>query len=175
VRGSQRFLFAFVAFCALGSLAQARSPQIWAPNATGMTEADAAARIAAPLGVITSTFRTVAHNRDVGGVPNSYHLLGRALDIVRRPGVSHAQIAALLKSAGYTLVESLDEGDHSHFAFAPTLAVQAPVRSTQPPKPALPRLAADEHGTLLLDLQPQPQLAHADLQVSGRTGVRVRR
>ena len=80
--------------------------------------AEAAARIAAAFGVVTSTFRTVEHNRAVGGVPNSYHLLDRALDIVRRPGVSHAAIAAALRAAGYTLVESLDEGDHSHFAFA---------------------------------------------------------
>ena len=68
-------------------------------------------------GRVTSTFRTAAHNRAVGGMPNSYHLQGRAIDIARRPGVSHWQIAAALRSAGYNLLESLDEGDHSHFAF----------------------------------------------------------
>jgi len=66
---------------------------------------------------VTSTFRSAAHNRRVGGVANSYHLRGRAIDIARRPGVSHWQIAAAFRAAGYNLLESLDEGDHSHFAF----------------------------------------------------------
>lgn len=69
------------------------------------------------FGRITSTLRSAAHNRAVGGVPHSYHLRGRAIDIARRPGVTHAMIAAALRGAGYQLVESLDEGDHSHFAF----------------------------------------------------------
>ena len=51
----------------------------------------AAERIAAGFGVVTSTFRTVAHNHAVGGVPDSFHLLGRAIDVARRPGVTHAQ------------------------------------------------------------------------------------
>lgn len=68
-------------------------------------------------GTVTSMFRSAEHNRAVGGQPNSYHLRGRAIDIARRPGVSHWQIAAALRSAGYNLLESLDEGDHSHFAF----------------------------------------------------------
>jgi hypothetical protein len=70
-------------------------------------------------GRVTSTYRSPQHNRDVGGVANSYHLRGRAIDIARRPGVSHWQIAAAYRSAGYSLAESLDEGDHSHFAFGP--------------------------------------------------------
>lgn len=112
----------------------------------------AAARIAAPFGVITSTFRTIAHNRAVGGVPDSYHLLGQALDIVRRPGITHARIAAALSSAGFRLIESLDEGDHSHFAFGPK-AQQLP--RTAPPPQAPPKLllAADHHGTLEVDLK----------------------
>lgn len=73
--------------------------------------------IGARWGRVTSTYRTPAHNRQVGGVRNSWHLSGRAIDIARRPGVSHWQIAAALRAAGYFLIESLDEGDHSHFAF----------------------------------------------------------
>ena len=76
-----------------------------------------AARIGSQLGRVTSMRRSVEHNRRVGGVRNSYHLSGRAIDIARRAGVSHGQIAAALRSAGYRLIESLDEGDHSHFAF----------------------------------------------------------
>lgn len=74
-------------------------------------------RIGSKWGRVTSTYRSPSHNRRVGGVPNSFHLSGRAIDIARRPGVSHWQIAADLRAAGYNLIESLDEGDHSHFAF----------------------------------------------------------
>ena len=77
----------------------------------------AAAGLGSQWGRVTSTIRSVAHNRAVGGVRNSWHLSGRAIDIARRPGVTHAQIAAAFRNAGYYLVESLDEGDHSHFAF----------------------------------------------------------
>jgi len=68
-------------------------------------------------GRVTSTVRSREHNRRVGGVRNSFHLSGRAIDIARRPGVRHADIAAAFRNAGYHLIESLDEGDHSHFAF----------------------------------------------------------
>ena len=76
-------------------------------------------QIGSHWGQVTSTYRSAEHNRAVGGVPNSYHLRGRAIDIARRPGVSHYQIAAAYRAAGYSLAESLDEGDHSHFAFGP--------------------------------------------------------
>src|SRR5437763_11427609 len=115
-------------------------------------EISGASRLVSAYGLVTSTFRTVAHNRAVGGVPNSYHLLDRAIDIARRPGVTHQQIDAALRRAGFNLIESLDEHDHSHFAFA---AVPLPGAAAPPPSapPAtvskpLPRVAADEHGTL---------------------------
>ena len=76
-------------------------------------------QIGARWGQVTSTYRSPEHNRAVGGVANSYHLRGRAIDIARRPGVAHWQIAAAYRDAGYSLAESLDEGDHSHFAFGP--------------------------------------------------------
>lgn len=77
----------------------------------------AATRIGAQWGRVTSTRRSVARNARVGGVRNSYHLSGRAIDIARRAGVRHSDIAAALRRAGFHLIESLDEGDHSHFAF----------------------------------------------------------
>jgi len=76
-----------------------------------------AAAIGARWGTVTSTYRSPEHNRQVGGVSNSYHLSGRAIDIARRSGVRHADIEAAYRAAGYRLIESLDEGDHSHFAF----------------------------------------------------------
>jgi hypothetical protein len=121
--------------------------------------------LAAAYGAITSTWRSVAHNRAVGGVSNSYHLQGRAIDIARKPGVTHRQIEAALRTAGYSLIESLDEGDHSHFAFGPSRGGQAaPVLAqawSAPPAPQAPpreRLAADDHGTLVIDL-PAPAAA----------------
>ena len=75
------------------------------------------ARLGARWGRVTSTLRSIRHNRAVGGVANSYHLHGRAIDIARRSGVGHWEIASALRAAGYSLLESLDEGDHSHFAF----------------------------------------------------------
>jgi hypothetical protein len=122
-------------------------------------EISGASRLASAYGLVTSTFRSVAHNKAVGGVPNSYHLLDRAIDIARRPGVTHQQIDAALRRAGYNLIESLDERDHSHFAFAAlpssaSAAAQANAPQAPAPKP-LPRVAADEHGTLAIDLQAQ--------------------
>jgi hypothetical protein len=123
--------------------------------------AGSAMRILSPFGVVTSTFRTPAHNKAVGGVPNSYHLLDQAVDVARRPGVTHFQIETALKRAGYRLVESLDERDHSHFAFAPSVTAKAGggdarVRSVPaaPAPPPEPRVAADVHGTLRSDLAP---------------------
>jgi len=138
----------------LGSAASARSPAALMFHDQA-AEISSAVRLIRGYGFVTSTFRTVAHNRAVGGVPNSYHLLDRAIDIMRLPGVTHRQIESVLKRAGYNLIESLDEHDHSHFAFA-ALPAEAPATPTQAPPPApvklLPRVAADEHGTLALDL-----------------------
>jgi hypothetical protein len=138
-----------------GSGAAARDAGIVAVSG----DAGSAARLAAVFGTVTSIHRTVERNRLVGGVPNSYHLTGRAIDIARKPGVTHDQIATALRRAGYNVVESLDEGDHSHFAFASTnayLASLPPGVPRKPPetKPKVERpVLADNHGTLLIDLQ----------------------
>ena len=84
---------------------------------SGKHSLSAAAALGNRWGRVTSTYRSPAHNRRVGGVANSFHLSGRAVDIARRAGVSHSAIAAAYRNAGYRLIESLDEGDHSHFAF----------------------------------------------------------
>ena len=93
----------------------AASSQAYAPVSS--VNLSAVASVGAQWGRVTSTYRSPARNRRVGGVRNSYHLRGRAIDIARRAGVTHAQIAAAYRNAGYYLIESLDEGDHSHFAF----------------------------------------------------------
>ncbi|WP_265570026.1 D-Ala-D-Ala carboxypeptidase family metallohydrolase [Sphingomicrobium nitratireducens] len=98
----------------LPSLTAAPQPMLGAIMPVDMGAISAIGR---QWGVVTSTYRSPAHNRRVGGVPNSFHLKNRAIDIARRPGVRHHQIAAAFRAAGYRLIESLDEGDHSHFAF----------------------------------------------------------
>ena len=91
-------------------------------------------------------------------MPTSYHLFGRAIDVQRRRGVTHQMVDAALRRAGYALVESLDEGDHSHFAFAiatPSVAVTTGTTGTTSLpagtayKPLLPNLLADDHGVLI--------------------------
>lgn len=78
----------------------------------------AASAIGNQYGTVTSTVRSAQRNRKVGGAKNSYHLSGKAIDIARKPGVAHQDIEQAYKQAGYKLLESLNEGDHSHFAFA---------------------------------------------------------
>jgi hypothetical protein len=55
------------------------------------------------------------------------------------------------------LIESLDEQDHSHFAFGGLPMSRAKTTPALEPAPApvkpLPRVAADEHGKLVMDLQ----------------------
>jgi hypothetical protein len=158
MRAKRQYLWALLF---LGTPASAHALDRGRPASpvSGRTLSAAAVRAAAPYGIISSAFRTVEHNRAVGGVPDSYHLLGQAIDVVRRPGVSHAQIAAALTAAGFHLIESLDEGDHSHFAFGPPARHRpAPLQPVAAPSQPVPKilLAADQHGTLRLDLGPQP-------------------
>ena len=105
----------------IGKAARSREPLsagVWASESNGRAvDMGDISRIGSQWGQVTSTYRSPAHNRRVGGAANSYHLRGRAIDIARRSGVSHWQIAAAYRNAGYSLAESLDEGDHSHFAF----------------------------------------------------------
>lgn len=62
---------------------------------------------------VTSTYRSPAHNKRVGGVPNSYHLKGLARDSVPPPGMSMAQYAAELRRRNPGL-DVINEGDHVH-------------------------------------------------------------
>lgn len=68
---------------------------------------------------ITSTFRSPAHNRSVGGVANSYHTRrypdGRpmARDSVPPPGMSMSVYATMLRRMNPGL-EVINEGDHVH-------------------------------------------------------------
>lgn len=103
---------------AAGLGAAAASADKRAPAAQASGPLPSPAEIGRKWGIVTSTKRSPERNRAVGGAPNSFHLYGRAIDIARRPGVRHSEIEAAYRKAGFRLIESLDEGDHSHFAFA---------------------------------------------------------
>jgi uncharacterized protein YcbK (DUF882 family) len=62
---------------------------------------------------ITSTLRSPAKNRAVGGVANSYHLTGQARDSVPPPGMSMAAYAAELRRRNPNM-QVINEGDHVH-------------------------------------------------------------
>ncbi len=118
-----------------------------AGGAAGARPIASAVDLAARWGIVTSVKRSPAHNQAVGGAPNSFHLSGRAIDIARRPGVRHADIEQAFRKAGYALLESLDEGDHSHFAFglpgaAPALALHKPTEMAAKAAEAEPCAAA---------------------------------
>ena len=71
----------------------------------------------APRGIpgeqITSTRRSAAHNRAVGGVANSYHLSGKARDSVPPRGMSMNAYAAQLRRLNPEY-EVINEGNHVH-------------------------------------------------------------
>jgi len=79
--------------------------------------ASAAVQQIIPGARITSGARTPERNAAVGGVPNSYHLRGEAVDIVPPAGVSFEQFRAQLQSSGLPVTELINEGDHWHWAF----------------------------------------------------------
>lgn len=62
---------------------------------------------------VTSTTRSAARNKAVGGVANSYHLTGRARDSVPPPGMSMSEYARRLQAMNPHL-EVINEGDHVH-------------------------------------------------------------
>ena|SRR5690348_2881979 len=62
---------------------------------------------------VTSTLRSPAHNKRVGGVPNSYHLRGLARDSVPPSGMTMAAYYAALKRLNPNL-DVINEGDHIH-------------------------------------------------------------
>lgn len=86
---------------------------------------------AVPGARMTSGYRDPAHNRRVGGVPNSYHTrgTGQAMDLVPGEGETMAQLEARLRASGLPLAELVNEGDHVHVAWeGPGLGDAAPAQ-----------------------------------------------
>lgn len=64
----------------------------------------------------TSEERSPAHNRQVGGVADSRHLTGDAIDFNPPAGMTRAQAVAAIRKADPHAAELLDEGTHIHWA-----------------------------------------------------------
>jgi hypothetical protein len=101
-----------------------------------------------PGAVVTSGVRTPERNAAVGGVPNSYHLRGQALDIKPPQGVSLEQFRQTLEARGMSVAELIDEGNHWHLAWGAKADQGAPrVLAQGAPKPksrpATPQEKAD--------------------------------
>lgn len=80
-----------------------------------------------PDATITSGFRTVEHNAEIGGVKGSLHTKGQAVDVVLPKGVTAEQFRAAIEKAGLPVTEFLVEkrgdphstGDHIHWGWGP--------------------------------------------------------
>ena len=83
-----------------------------------INEAQARAIVASIGGTVTSGTRTAKHNEDVGGVPNSFHVKGQAVDIAKTAGMTLGKIIKAFEKEGVSLIEKLDEGDHFHIAWS---------------------------------------------------------
>lgn len=80
--------------------------------------------LAYPLGQdldleLTSWWRSRSHNREVGGVESSQHLLGLAWDVA---GADQDEFARRARMRGLTVV---DEGDHVHVQRYPAGVIPA--------------------------------------------------
>jgi hypothetical protein len=94
----------------------AQSDQGWLPNEG---EAAEAIRGIVPGTQITSEQRTPEHNAAVGGVPDSMHVTGQAMDFVLPKGVTADQVKSQLVAQGYPVSEFINEGDHIHWGWRP--------------------------------------------------------
>ena len=81
---------------------------------------------------VTSGKRTPQRNAEVGGVPNSQHIAGTAIDILPPRGMTPAQVKAGFAARGVD-VDVIDEGDHYHIqgARGTTRRTPAPVAQAQ--------------------------------------------
>lgn len=70
-----------------------------------------------PGSKITSEQRSPEHNAEVGGVPNSMHIPGQAVDFVPPPGTSLAQVRSALQAKGLPISELIDEKTHIHWGW----------------------------------------------------------
>lgn len=68
---------------------------------------------------VTSSYRSLALNKLVGGVPNSYHLFGCAFDLVASTSADFTKLSKFLTllSISNPLIKVLDYGKYLHLQF----------------------------------------------------------
>lgn len=113
---------------------------------------------------ISSGYRDPKRNRAAGGVANSYHTRGQALDLVPQNGETMAQLEARLRQSGLPLRELLNEGDHVHVAWEGS--------------PLSPDMTADyfANGGVQVQAQPDqaaPAASEGQFATNPQTGERV--
>ena len=64
---------------------------------------------------VTSWWRTEEHNREVGGLPNSKHLTGDAIDVTWLE--TQPYLDGLTRMSAHYAVRMVREEDHDHFQF----------------------------------------------------------
>lgn len=79
-----------------------------------------------PGAVVTSGLRNPEHNADVGGVPDSQHLTGQAVDFVMPHGTTFEQVKHAVAQSGLQPTEFINEGNHVHLAWGPKTGAAAP-------------------------------------------------
>lgn len=115
-------------------------------------------QLAAGGATITSGRRDAQHNKDVGGVRNSNHIPGNAIDVVPPKGMTTAQLHdLLLATPGVHFSELIDEKNHVHIAMKdpfsfPQLQGMNPALAGAIPIPSKPRT---------IELPDRPQMADA--------------
>lgn len=138
------------------------------PNATqigGPSAGDPFAFLGSAGATVTSGQRTPEHNREVGGVPNSYHLTGQARDIL--PPRDPQEAAMIRQQAAANGLEVVDEGDHWHLEPRGNAPHVNPFVSRRPEDEAAAKAYAEESTKLgLLDDRGRIEAENAGLQKS---------
>lgn len=70
-----------------------------------------------PGAAITSGQRNPGYNAQVGGVPNSQHIPGNAVDFVLPPGKTFADVQRAFQASGLPASELINEGSHIHWGW----------------------------------------------------------
>lgn len=61
--------------------------------------------------ILNSAYRSEAHNKAIGGSPNSQHRLGKAFDVALK-GISRTELLKAAKAAGFTGIGHYDSFMH---------------------------------------------------------------
>ena len=110
-----------------GSPGELKDPSDW-----GAYIEEMALGVAPNLGV-TSRLRSAARNKQVGGVPDSYHTIDAARDFQPPKGMSMGQLHAQLKQQFGSDYDVINEGDHVHVEPGPVLGKQVRAGTAQTP------------------------------------------